>query len=845
MVPAVLAAPTIESKNECLCKLMYATLVERFGTKPRRNNDRPPPANKHCPHNCELKRLRKQKIAAQRLLRQAHRERRGQEELRQLGLQCHKAVQAFNKALHQKSKAIQSSHAARARKECAGSFWIFASRVLDEGDAGPPVSPAFDAELAEQHFKEVYDSKPHLYTHPTWLPQSKPPLSPFNSGNIQPEEMSAAIEQSRSSSSPSPIDQIPYMVFKKCPSLLPALMNLYNLCWEFSAVPKAWKIAVISLIPKMSAAEDPSKPGNFHPIALTSCVGKIFTSVMKTRLHSHMSLNGYLDNNIQKAFQPKVPGCIEHYTKLAAAVSEALKCHKSLTVCWLDLANAFSSVHHQLISFTLRHYHAPKQFVKLVDHLYTDLFVSVSTKDWSSAAIPLKTGVFQGDPLSVEIFNTVMNTYIDAIKPHLTTYGYHFSGANHTLGLLQYADDTCLISNGPASCKQMLKLTEEWLKWSGRKPKVGKCQCVALESSSSKLSDPNLALAGEKIPFVGKSPVHFLGGTIQISTDQQQARDLIQRKLANLLSRVDATPVTRKQKLHLYRLRVCLRITWDLTISDFPISWVEKTLDPLATQYLKRWLGLARPADPSRLYLPQEKGSLELPSVSLLYQKMHVGKVALLMISRDAGVQYAMKFQLQQENQAQRKKFRPATLTQGAFANFPEASRKTLTRMAKNEVQKQDVQKRLAHATSLQVQGKFFQWSCDESALAWSRAVQSSSSPLLKFAINAAQDTLPHNANLALWRNSSEVSAKCKLCGDRQTLANILNCCQTALNSRRYNERHDEVLAVIAGFLREELGEDFKMMADTGPEQNYLFPPNLTYAPTLCPLATSRRKLSS
>ena len=32
---------------------------------------------------------------------------------------------------------------------------------------------------------------------------------------------------------------------------------------------------------------------------------------------------------------------------------------------------------------------------------------------------------------------------------------------------------------------------------------------------------------------------------------------------------------------------------------------------------------------------------------------------------------------------------------------------------------------------------------------------------------------------------------------------------------------------MIAGFLREELGEDFKVMADTGPEQNYLFPPDL------------------
>ena len=38
---------------------------------------------------------------------------------------------------------------------------------------------------------------------------------------------------------------------------------------------------------------------------------------------------------------PSVPGYIEHYTKLAAAISEAHTSHKSLCACWLDLAYAY------------------------------------------------------------------------------------------------------------------------------------------------------------------------------------------------------------------------------------------------------------------------------------------------------------------------------------------------------------------------------------------------------------------------------------------------------------------------------------------------------------------------
>ena len=48
--------------------------------------------------------------------------------------------------------------------------------------------------------------------------------------------------------------------------------------------------------------------------------------------------------------------------------------------------------------------------------------------------------------------------------------------------------------------------------------------------------------------------------------------------------------------------------------------------------------------------------------------------------------------------------------------------------------------KRLAHAATLHVQGKFLELSCDEFAHVWSRAIQSSSSAHLMFAINAAQD---------------------------------------------------------------------------------------------------------
>ena len=60
-----------------------------------------------------------------------------------------------------------------------------------------------------------------------------------------------------------------------------------------------------------------------------------------------MVANGYMDRNVQKAF---MPGCIEQSTKNGAHTK-----HHSIAVCWLDLANAYGSVHHDLIHFSLQH----------------------------------------------------------------------------------------------------------------------------------------------------------------------------------------------------------------------------------------------------------------------------------------------------------------------------------------------------------------------------------------------------------------------------------------------------------------------------------------------------------
>ena len=104
------------------------------------------------------------------------------------------------------------------------------------------------------------------FTKPSWMPEPKSPSVEFDIEEISIEEIQRVIKRAKSSSSPSPFDQIPYKVFKRCSSLAGCLKYLFNLCWATSSVPAMWKHAAIKLIGKSSATDDPTVPSNFRPL---------------------------------------------------------------------------------------------------------------------------------------------------------------------------------------------------------------------------------------------------------------------------------------------------------------------------------------------------------------------------------------------------------------------------------------------------------------------------------------------------------------------------------------------------------------------------------------------------
>ena len=116
-------------------------------------------------------------------------------------------------------------------------------------------------------------------------------------------------------------------------------------------------------------------------------------------------------------------------------------------------------------------------------------------------------------------------------------------------------------------------------------------------------------------------------------------------------------------------------------------------------------------------------------------------------------------------------------------------------------------------ATALHVlpqQGGMVRHFGGNSAAIWSRCLEKLPPEPLRFALNAAVDTLPTNYNLHKW--GKRTSAVCPLCSEnRQSLQHVLNSCLKAMELRRYSERHDQVLHILSSFMECHLPPSFSI----------------------------------
>ena len=86
---------------------------------------------------------------------------------------------------------------------------------------------------------------------------------------------------------------------------------------------------------------------------MSECIGNTFHLLLADRLTKYLTVKNLIDPTMQKAFLPRINGCIEHSMVLDELIKDARVNKSTLNGTFFDLAHAFRSVPNDLIDMTL------------------------------------------------------------------------------------------------------------------------------------------------------------------------------------------------------------------------------------------------------------------------------------------------------------------------------------------------------------------------------------------------------------------------------------------------------------------------------------------------------------
>ena len=104
---------------------------------------------------------------------------------------------------------------------------------------------------------------------------------------------------------------------------------------------------------------------------------------------------------------------MEHTSVITQIIREAKEKKGELAVIWLDLANAYGTLPHQLIDITLQKYHVPDKVRKLLDHYYNNFKLRFTVEEFTTNWQDLEIGIVTGCTISVIVFAAAANLLVN------------------------------------------------------------------------------------------------------------------------------------------------------------------------------------------------------------------------------------------------------------------------------------------------------------------------------------------------------------------------------------------------------------------------------------------------
>ncbi|CAM5100326.1 unnamed protein product [Natator depressus] len=311
-------------------------------------------------------------------------------------------------------------------------------------------------------------------------------------------------------------------------------------------------------------------------------------------------------SSTQKGFM-SCEGCYEHNFVLQTIMETARRARRQCTVAWLDLANAFGSMHHHIFA-TLQEFGMPENFLRAIQEMYKGCSTTIRSVEGETAEIPIRSGVKQGCPLSPIIFNLAMEPLLQAISKGADGFNLH----GERMSVLAYADDLVLTADDPENLQRMLDATSRVADWKGLRFNAKKCSSLHIDGSKrDSVQATEFQIQGEPVIPLAEGQAYRHLGTPTGFRVRQTPEDTIQEILQDA-AKIDTSLLAPWQKINALNAFLIPRISFVLrgsAVAKVPLNKADKII----RQLVKKWLFLPQRASSELVYITHRHGGANVP----------------------------------------------------------------------------------------------------------------------------------------------------------------------------------------------------------------------------------------
>jgi hypothetical protein len=229
---------------------------------------------------------------------------------------------------------------------------------------------------------------------------------------------------------------------------VPVIAKLFNKIFEVGQFPEIWNRGIICPIYKKG---DPYKCDNYRGICLTSCLGKVFNSILASHILKYNEENHIISNHyagIWPSFrtteQMQVPNTlINKYIRSKK---------KKIYASFIDFRKAFDTVDRNILLSRLAEKGIDGKLFKLCSLFTRSTTYKIKTGDGYTDEILGSIGIKQGDNLSPLLFNIFIDKVCTCFPPDCDPVKLR----EFVFSCLLFADDLLLLSESEKGLQKCL-----------------------------------------------------------------------------------------------------------------------------------------------------------------------------------------------------------------------------------------------------------------------------------------------------------------------------------------------------------------------------------------------------